>query len=160
MSTPRKGDKGRGAAAAEINRSAAIALIVAGKTQVEIAASINVHKDTVSAWMREPEAREAIEAAKARLVDEAHDRFVALLEKAVQTHEKLLASEDDAVRVKAVQLAYDRLPRFAQKQQVEHSGAVSAPIMIVGSDVDVQAMRQKARALEARTSEQEATDDD
>jgi hypothetical protein len=61
-----------------------------------------------------------------------------------------------------VQLAYDRLPRFAQKQQVEHSGAIAVPIVVrplsEETAEETRARREAARELK-RMQERSGGDD-
>lgn len=163
MSTPRKTAKGQAQAspAADARRSQAVALLLAGKSVRDIAVELDVSRPTVSTWLGEPDVRAELERANAEIIDGAVAHLQRLTAKAVRRLERLIDDEDnDATGLGAAKTVLDRVDRLSGKAKVEHSGTVHAPIIIVESAVDIQAMRSKARALEARTSEQEKADED
>lgn len=161
MSGPRK-PKDR-QVGADAKRAQAITLLIAGWAQKDIAVSLSVHESTVSKWLAEPDVRAEIDRAGNALVTDAVAKVQRLSTLAVDTLEALMLNGDEgSTRLGAAKAVLDRIERLAPKSasKVEHSGEVRAPIIIVESAVDVQAMRAKARALEARTSEQEKDDDE
>lgn len=162
MSTPRKTAKGQAQAspAADARRSQAVALLLAGNSVHDIAVALNVSRPTVSTWLGEPDVRAELERANAEIIDDAVAKLQRLSTKAVDALETLMGpGQEPSARLGAAKTVLDRIGKLSGKVSVEHSGEVRAPIIIVESAVDIQAMRSKARALEARTSEQEADSD-
>lgn len=162
MSTPRKTAKGQAQAspAADARRSQAVALLLAGHSVRDIAVELDVSRPTVSTWLGEPDVRAELERANAEIIDDAVAKLQRLSTKAVDALGELLDGDEPSARLGAAKTVLDRIGKLSGKVSVEHSGEVRAPIIIVESAVDIQAMRSKARALEARTSEQEKADED
>jgi DNA-binding XRE family transcriptional regulator len=155
--TRQKSAKPDKTAQAEKNRATAVAMVLAGHTQEEIADELDVQRTTVSAWMQEPSVRAELERANEAIVDAAVAKLKRLSGKAVETLETWMGSEEGSVAVGAAKAVLDRIEKLGAKTTT----SITGPIVIDARTVNREEMRLKARAvLEAKRDEYPEESDD
>lgn len=121
----------------DIRKAKALALYIAGETQSAIAERLGVTRQTVSKWLGEAPAREALASTHAR----ALERIEALKADAVETVAEVMRGEVPGVTAAdRTRAAFGLLDRggIVGGQRLEHSG-LSGPLTLAELEARVRA---------------------
>ena len=99
----------------------AVQTLLTAKSIAEAALAAQVSERTLGRWLNEPAFRSALSAAEGELLDCATRRLLGLQDKAIETFEDVLDSEDatQALRLRAAEMVLTYLLKIRELRNLE-----------------------------------------
>jgi hypothetical protein len=128
----------------------AIALLMQGKAQVEVAEILRVDRVTVGRWIQQPEFSNALSAEMAGVQEQVNQRLRESQTKALDTIEAILEADksSDRTRLDAAKFILDRVRSLPQPPQPRHGAVPIDEVMAMMNRHEVIIDRQASLLFE------------